>query len=273
MVAVAHGQRQRVAAGGIRILFVKLFLTAQHGQCILDLRDEGRVFHSPARNVAAVQHQFALVYLGQLLFVRRHRLDEGAARVIGQHHDVRRFQTGAGAHLHAGRDAAFHGALAGAHRAFLAPAVAVGFQLGALYVDKAVHRAGEHILCVIVHGGVDLFNAGVRIAVLQIDLRQDQVQGAGTARCCGLGLLPVIPVTGELVAGDAAPLFQRDLCRRQKDMVRCKAGFGIHSRFLPLIKPETLLENVGAVQHQMLHALSGGRLLQCGAAVGVHRLV
>ena len=195
MVAVAHGQRQRVAAGGIRVLFVKLFLTAQHGQCILDLRDEGRVFHGPARNVAAVQHQFALVYLGQLLLVRRHRLDKGAARVIGQHHDVRRFQAGTGAHLHAGRDAAFHGALAGAHRAFLAPAVAVGFQihhahkalphlaalLGALYVDKAVHRAGEHILCVIVHGGVDLFNAGIRIAVLQIDLRQDQVQGAGTA--------------------------------------------------------------------------------------------
>ena len=219
--------------------------------------------------------------------MRRHRLDEGAAGVVRQHHDVRRFQTGAGAHLHAGRDAAFHGALAGAHRAFLAPAVAVGFQihhahkalphlaalLGALHVNKAVHRAGQHVPGIVIHGGMDLLNACIGIAVFQIDLRQDHVQGAGAACRGSLGFLPVIPVTGELIAGNAAPLFQWDLLRRQKDVGRCKAGFGIHSRFLPLIKPETLLENVGAVQHQMLHALSGGRLLQCGAAVGVHRLV
>ena len=83
-----------------------------------------------------------------------------------------RFQRSAGTHLHAGRDAAFHGALAGAHGAFFAPAVAVSLQvhtsyktlphpaalLGALHINKAVHRPGEHVLGVVLHGGVDLFH-------------------------------------------------------------------------------------------------------------------
>ena len=177
-------------------------------------------------------------------------LDEGAVRVVRQHHDVGRFQRSAGAHLHAGRDAAFHGALAGAHRAFFAPAVAVSFQihtphkalphpaalLGALYIDKAVHRPGEHVFGIILHGGVDLFHPRIGVSVLQIHLRQDQVQGAGRTRCGLFCPLPIAAVAGELVTGDAAPLFQRHLLRRQQDVCRCKTGSQFHSGFLPSLK-------------------------------------
>ena len=247
MVAVAHGQRQRVAAGGIGVFLVKFFLTAQHGQRVFDLRDEGRVLHRPACHMTAAQHQLTLVHLGQAVLVGGNGLDEGAVRVVRQHHDVGRFQRSAGAHLHAGRDAAFHRALAGAHGTFFAPAVAVSLQvhtpyktlphpaalLGALYIDKAVHRPGEHVPGIILHGFVDLFHPCVGVSVLQIHLRQDQVQGAG---CTGSGLfcpLPVAAVAGELVTGNAAPLLQRHLLRRQQDVCGCKTGSRFHSRFLP----------------------------------------
>ena len=247
MVAVAHRQRQRVAAGGIGVFLVKFLLTAQHGQCVFDLRDEGGVLHRPACHMTAAQHQLALVHLGQAVLVGGNGLDEGAVRVIRQHHDVGRFQRSAGAHLHAGRDAAFHGALAGAHGAFFATAVAVSFQvhtphktlpypaalLGALYIDKAVHCPGEHILGIILHGGVDLFHPRIGVSVLQIHLRQDQVQGAGRTRCGLFCPLPVAAVAGELVTGNAAPLFQRHLRRGQQDVCGCKTGRLFHSRFLP----------------------------------------
>ena len=45
--------------------------------------------------------------------------------------------------------------------------------------------------------------------------------------------LPVAAVTGKLVTGNAAPLLQRHLLRRQQDVCRCKTGSRFHSRFLP----------------------------------------
>ena len=200
--------------------------------------------------MAAAQHQLALVYLGQAVLVGGNGLDEGAVRVVRQHHDMGRFQRSAGAYLHAGRDAAFHRALAGAHGAFFAPAVAVSLQvhtsyktlphpaalLGALHINKAVHRPGEHVLGVVLHGGVDLFHPRVGVSVLQIHLRQDQVQGAGRTRSGLFCPLPVAAVTGELVTGDAAPLLQRHLLRRQQDVCGCKTGSRFHSRFLPSLK-------------------------------------
>ena len=247
VVAVAHGQRQRVAAGGIGVFLVKFFLTAQHGQRVFDLRDEGGILHRPACHMAAAQHQLTLVYLGQAVLVGGNGLDEGAIRVVRQHHDMGRFQRSAGTHLHAGRDAAFHGALAGAHGTFFAPAVAVSFQvhtpyktlphpaalLGALHIDKAVHRPGEHVLGVILHGGVDLFHPRIGVSVLQIHLRQDQVQSAGRTRSGLFCPLPVAAVAGKLVTGNAAPLLQRHLLRRQQDVCGCKTGSRFHSRFLP----------------------------------------
>ena len=183
--------------------------------------------------MTAAQHQLALVHLGQAVLVGGNGLDEGAVRVIRQHHDVGRFQRSAGAHLHAGRDAAFHGALAGTHGAFFATAVAVSLQvhtphktlphpaalLGALYIDKAVHRPGEHILGIILHGFVDLFHPCVGVSVLQIHLRQDQVQGAGRTGSSLFCPLPVAAVAGKLVTGNAAPLFQRHLLRRQHPLL------------------------------------------------------
>ena len=206
--------------------------------------------------------------------MRRHRLDKGAAGVVRQHHDMGRFQRGTGAHLHAGRDAAFHRAFAGTHGAGCAAAVAVGFQihhahkalphltalLGAFHVNKAVHRAGQHVPGIVIHGGMDLLNACIGIAVLQIDLRQDHVQGAGAACCGSLGFLPVIPVTGELIAGNAAPLFQWDLLRRQKDVGRCKAGFRVHSRSLPFTITKAI------------HVLFTGSSRCCRSQRSAHRL-
>ena len=83
------------------VFLVKFLLTAQHGQRIFDLCNEGGVLHRPAGHMTAAQHQLALVHLGQAVLVGVNGLDEGAVRVIRQHHDMGRFQRSAGAHLHA----------------------------------------------------------------------------------------------------------------------------------------------------------------------------
>ena len=67
MVAVAHSQRQGFGPPGLRVLGVKGLLAAQALQGRVDPGQQGGVFHSPARNVAAAQHQLALVHLAQLV--------------------------------------------------------------------------------------------------------------------------------------------------------------------------------------------------------------
>ena len=186
-------------------------------------------------------------------------------------------------------------ALAGPHGALCSALIAVGFQihlahkalphpaalLGALHIHKAVHGAGEHVLCIIRHRGMDLLHPGVRVAVLQIHLRQDQVQGAGAAVSRFFGPLPVLAVAGELVAGNAAPLFQRDLLRRQKDVRRCKASCGVHGRFLtfPYHQRQLLhhsarnavgLKAVCGVYGQVLHPCIHGRRFQRLQGIGIH---
>ena len=146
-------------------------------------------------NVAAALHQLALVQLFQLALSRADGLDEGAAGVVGQHHDMGRFQRRTPAHGHAGRDALGDGALTGpdgragtllvavslevylAHEALTHPAAL----LGALDVDKAVHGAGQHVAAVLVHGGVDVLHPLGRVFIPEVDLRQDEPQGAGAA--------------------------------------------------------------------------------------------
>ena len=198
--------------------------------------------------MAAALHQLALVQLFQLALSRADGLDEGAAGVVGQHHDMGRFQRCTPAHGHAGRDALGDGALAGpdgragallvavslevdlAHEALTHPAAL----LGALDVDKAVHGAGQHVAAVLVHGGVDVLHPPGRVFILEVDFRQDEPQGAGTAAHSGVCLLPVGAVAGKLVTGHAAPLFQRDILPGQQDVGRAKAGCSFHNTFLTL---------------------------------------
>ena len=80
-----------------------------------------------------------------------------------------RFQPCPPAHRHAGRDAAFHGVLTGADGRHRALGIAVCLQvdpahkalphpaalLGALHINEAVHRAGQHVPGIIVHGRMD----------------------------------------------------------------------------------------------------------------------
>ena len=193
VIAVADGQRQRRGPLGLRVFGVKGFLTAQLLQGGVDLGQQRRVLHGPARNVAAAQHQFALVDFAQLRLFLTDGLDEGAVRVVGQHHDVGRFEAGPPPDGHPGRDAALHRVLAGADVRLGALGVAVGFEvdlahealphpaalLGALHVDEAVHGAGQHRLGVFVHGRMDRFDLPGDILVFQIHFRQDQVQRTG----------------------------------------------------------------------------------------------
>ena len=248
MIAVAHSQRQGLCAPGLGILGIESLLTAQCSQCSIDLCQHRRVFHGPACNVAAALHQLALVHLFQLALSRADGLDEGAAGVVGQHHDMGRFQRRAPAHGHAGRDALGDGALAGpdgragallvavslevylAHEALTHPAAL----LGALDVDKAVHGAGQHVAAVLVHRGVDVLHPLGRVFILEVDFRQDEPQGAGAAAHNGVCLLPVGAVAGKLVTGHAAPLFQRDILPGQQDVGRTKAGCSFHNTFLTL---------------------------------------
>ena len=159
-----------------------------------------------------------------------------------------RFQRRTPAHGHAGRDALGDGALTGpdgragallvavslevylAHEALTHPAAL----LGALDVDKAVHGAGQHVAAVLVHRGVDVLHPLGRVFILEVDFRQDEPQGAGTAAHNGVCLLPVGAVAGKLVTGHAAPLFQRDILPGQQDVGRTKAGCSFHNTFLPL---------------------------------------
>ena len=248
VVAVAHGQRQRGCAPGLWIPGIKDFLTAQPLQGRVDLGQQSRVFHGPARDVPAAQHQFAFVDLAQRVFLHPDGLDEGAVRVVGQHHDVGRFQAGPAPDGHPGRDAALDRVFAGAHLRLGTLGVAVGFKvdfphqplpdaaalLGALHIDKAVHRAGQHRAKIVVHGLMDLLDAAGHAALFQIHFRQDQVQGAGrTCRCPGR-FFPIRAVARKLIAGHAAPLLQRDILRREQDVCRRKARCFVHITFLPL---------------------------------------
>jgi len=249
MVAVAHGQRQRLCALDLRVLGVKGFLTAKAVQGRVDLLQQCRVLDSPACDVAAAEHQFALVDLFQLVLLGSDGFNQGAVRVIGQHHDMGRFEAGTPAHGHTGRDAAFHSLLTGTNLRAGTPRIAVGLKvdfaykalphpaalLGALDVDEAIHGPGQDVPGIIVHRLMDLCNACRNVIVFQIDFRQNQVQGAGAARSRLFGALPIGAVTGKLIAGHTAPLLQRDLLRRQKDVRRGKARCLVHFGFLAFI--------------------------------------
>ena len=242
MIAIAHGQCQGRCALGLRILGVEGLLTAQPGQCGLDLGQQGGVFHGPSGDVAAALHQLALIQLFQRTLVRADRLDEGAAGVVGQHHDMGRLQRRPPTHGHTGRDALGDGALAGPDGRAAALLVAVGLKvdlthkalphpsalLGALDVDEAVHGAGQHIPAVGVHRGVDALHALGRVLVPEENLRQDEAQGAGAAAHSSVCPLPVGTVAGKLVTGHTAPLFQRDVLSGQQDVGRTKAGCRFH---------------------------------------------
>ena len=202
--------------------------------------------------MAAAQHQLPLVEGAQPVFLGPDGLDEGAAGVVGQHHHMGGLQLCPAADRHPGRDPLLHRVFAGADGRQAAPVVVVGFQVHpahqaltdpaalerALHVDKAVHRPGQDIPAVLLHGLVDGVHPGGQVPVVQVDLRQDQAEGAGPLCRCG-GPLPIGAVAGKLVAGNAAPLLQRDGGVRQQDVGRLKAGCMFHLQFLTLTRKRT----------------------------------
>ena len=229
MVAVPHRQRHGRLSGGGRPAGGKGVRIAQRGQRGVDLSDERRVLHGPARQMPAAQHQLALIQLGQLLLAGGHRLDEGAAFIVGQHQHMGRFQHRAAADFQPGRDALRHGGLAGADVRFGTGGVIVGLQihsahqalpdgavlLGALHVHIAVDMAGEHRLPVLLHGAADGRQPGRLLRGFQIRLRQHDVQRAGFSSGQFLRFLPVVRLGGKLVHRDAGPGLQRGLLRQQ----------------------------------------------------------
>ena len=240
MVAIADGQHHGLLPLGGGPAVGERGRVSQFGKSRVDLRDERRILDGPAAQTAAAQHQLAVVERRKLVFHKADGLDERAVGVVGQHHDVGRFQRRTAAHFQPWRDALHDGALAGADGGLAALGVVVGVEvhrahkaladravhLGALHIDVAMYFPCQHGAAVVVHCAADALQAGVLLRGAQVSLRQDDVQRAGPALGAGLGALPVLRLGGELVHGNAGPRVQRNAGGGQQDISGGKTGFG-----------------------------------------------
>ena len=93
VVAVANGQHHGGLARGCRPPPGKRLRVSQRRQGGIDLGNTGGVLHRPAPQVSAAQHQFAVIEQRQFLLAGTDGLDERLARIVGQHHHVRRFSS------------------------------------------------------------------------------------------------------------------------------------------------------------------------------------
>ena len=237
VVAVAHGQQQRIFSFGVQ----------QGIQGGIHMAQGFGALHGPAAQVAAVHHQVEIIELPQGAFPRAQGLQHRAFRVVDQDHDMRELDRGAAAddqpRRQAGRDgllrrpdqrqgALLKGILLQVHRADQAQAVSAGN--GAFAQHKAVFNSGdeEAFRQVIRHGGMD--GGNTFFAVLQIIFREDQPQGGRGIPRRLICLLPVFRFRGVLVAGDAGPGFRFYGRRRQQDFRRADSdSFKSHQSFTP----------------------------------------
>ena len=169
MVAITNRQRHGGLAGCGRPACGKSSGIAKVCQRSVDLLHQRGVLHGPTGQVAAVQHQRAIIQQRQLRLMGGNGFNQGTGFIVGQHHHMRGFQLGPAADLEPGRDARHHCALAGADGGLAAFFKAVLFQvhstnqpladgtvhLGALHIHIAMYTAGQQVIAVILHGRTD----------------------------------------------------------------------------------------------------------------------
>ena len=257
VVAVADSQHHGRLTGGTGPASSKFFLVGQVGQCGVDLVDQGGVFHRPAAQMAAAQHQLAVIQQRQAIFMVTDGFDQRLFLIVSQHHHVGRFQNSATAYFQARRDALHHRLFAGADGRFAAGVIVVGFQvhgtyqpladgavhLGALHIDKAVDTAGQHRLAVLLHRAADGLHPLLLLGGAQVSFGQDDMQRAGLTGGQRFGALPVLRLGSKLVYRNAGPRVQRNVGGGQQNISGNKAR-NRHTMHLFLL----LLQN-----HRMTH--------------------
>ena len=169
MIAVTDGQYHRLLPLGSGPAAGKGGRVGQRRQRGINLGNERGVLDGPAAQMPAAQHQLTVVERRQLVLHQSDGLDQRAVGVVGQHHDVGRFQRRTAAHFQPWRDALHDGALAGADGGLAALGVVVGVEvhrahkaladravhLGTLNINVAMYFPGQNGLAVLLHRAAD----------------------------------------------------------------------------------------------------------------------
>ena len=169
VIAVTDGQYHRLLPFGSGPAAGKGGRVGQRRQRGINLGNERGVLDGPAAQMPAAQHQLTVVERRQLVLHQSDGLDQRAVGVVGQHHDVGRFQRRPAADLEARRDALHDGALARADSGLGALRVVVGIKidsadkalpdravhLGTLNINVAMYFPGQNGLAVLLHRAAD----------------------------------------------------------------------------------------------------------------------
>jgi len=176
--------------------------------------------NEPALEMSAVLHEVEVIEFGELVALCFQRLDNGALYIVNEYHDVRKLQRCVAAYLHARWNAGGNGGFRSAHLGLAALVVVVLLQVdgsdkSGAYLPVGLCAAHEYqrglilveqsLVEVLLHGAVDLCNAGVRVRLLEVDLGEYEVQRGGSVPCYLGGLSPVFRLAGVLVACDYRP--------------------------------------------------------------------
>lgn len=236
MVAITNRQRHG-GAGRLRQASVRQKQRHRQGlPARVDLLHQRGVLHGPTGQVAAVQHQRAIIQQRQLRLMSGNGFNQGTGFIVGQHHHMRGFHWAPRRILSRGGMRATTVLSLGRMAGFAAFFKAVLFQvhstnqtladgtvhLGALHIHIAMYTAGQQVIAVILHGRTDRRKARFFLRGSKVSFRQNNVQGAGFALCQFLRFLPVFRLGGKLIHRNAGPRVQRGRCTGQQDISRDK---------------------------------------------------
>mmetsp|Transcript_73608 Transcript_73608/g.193102 ORF Transcript_73608/g.193102 Transcript_73608/m.193102 type:complete len:797 (-) Transcript_73608:17-2407(-) len=233
MVSVAHCEQQHplIRAGAVA-LAEELRVREAPQSCHSALDGLPRRDAVPSEASRAL-HEVEVVELLVPVPVPHQGLDDGLARVVDEHQDVRQLHGRPLPDGDARRQALLDGHLRGPHERLRALLVGVHVEVE-LHQEAVARRDDRRLaaeedhprraglkdprLLVLAHLVVDALNDLLVPALVEVDLREDQVQGGGGVSDQVPNLLPVLGLRRVLVARNAGPLAWIHAWPRQQEL-------------------------------------------------------